>query len=192
MPAATSFDCAWTRGGCPSRNRFVAYLDGDKAVERAFPAGKECGTAANYVEQYDNWRTAYDKRVEIDVPAGRHEVMLEAFGKDRLDVTYYLKRYFRPAPLVVSGRRTDDSAWFWVRDRNSVAYRLRDGVELHAIENMRVTLADFADGDYDVQWWDTWRDKPISPTAAKSENGRLVLNVPPVFRDIAGRLLRRE
>ncbi|MBN2448896.1 MAG: DUF5060 domain-containing protein [Lentisphaeria bacterium] len=173
-------------------NRLVVELDGAPVVERAFPAGEGLGKASEHVPQYGNWRTVYGETIEVPVPAGRHEIRLEAFGKDRLEVGYSLSRYFSPPPVVVTGLRTGDRAWFWVRNRTSMAYTLRAGQSIDPVPATKATLSGLGDGRYSIEWWDSWRGVPTGTVEGISAAGSMSLAIPPFRYDIAAKCSRIE
>jgi len=169
-------------------NKLLVWLDGKRVVDQAFPAGKEADPKSEYVEQYDNWRTPYDKTVTIAVPAGRHAIRPEAVGKDRLEVSYLLKgvvAFERTGPLRAHGLRTDKAAWLWLQNRTShwrTAYAKKQPI---AVEGMATRLRGLPDGRYRIEWWDTWEGRAASTAQAESKGGVLPLSIPKVARDIA-------
>jgi len=173
-------------------NRLQVSVDGEPAADRPFPAGREHGRAPEYVEQYENWRSNYNEEVAIPLPEGRREVRLEATGKDRLDVEYGIKNYFSFDPLIVTGLHKGDAAWFWVRNRLSKAYSLRNGVKIPPLRDLRVTLTGLEEGGYDVVWWDTWQGETVRSDRAACSNGELPVDIPPFTFDVAGSCVRRR
>jgi len=170
------------------RNKLAIYLDGKKVVEKPFPAGKEYGLGSEYVERYDNWRTRYDERVAIDVPAGRHEIRPVMTGKDHMIVSYILENYLcfeKSKPLRVMGFRAGETAYLWVHNKSS-NWRWRwDGKEPIAIERACVDLLDMPRGRYSVGWWDTWRGGFFREEECLSNGKTLTLKIPRVERDVA-------
>jgi len=171
-------------------NQLLVSVDGGDPLTKAFPAGEGRGTASNHIEQYDNWRTSYDDKVEISLPPGPHEVRLEAVGKDRLEFRLALRNDFRAPPVVVTGQRTDGAAWVWARHRLSTAYSLRAGKTWGEATGVTCLLADFAPGTYDIEWTDPWSGK-VNTVTANAADGQLSLTIPPVHRDIAAKIRRR-
>lgn len=176
------------------QNRLLVRVDGKQAIERPFPAGRDLGKGSNYVEQYDNWKTAYDERVVIPVPAGDHEICPEAVGKDRLEVSYSLTNYqcFETSdPLRIMGVATRDAAWLWVQNRLSNWTRLWGRQEvIPVLEGATATISGLRHGDYKVEWWDTWKGGVTSSQRAHCTGGMMQVTIPRVDRDVACRITR--
>ena len=169
-------------------NKLVVRLDNKTVADAPFPASKEADPKSEYVEQYGNWRTPYDKRVVVQVPAGRHSIRPEAVGKDRLEVHYMLRgvvSFEHSQPLRILGLRTDRSAYLWVQNRSSIWWTLYRGKQPTALPAMVTKLRGLPDGSYRVTWWDTWRARPPVAADAKCSAGVMNLVIPPVDRDVA-------
>ena len=166
-------------------NALKVTIDGQPVLTEPFPAGKDQGKNSELIPQYANWRSIYGRNVEIPVPAGQHELTLEAVGKDRLEVSYSIRNYFEPHPLVVTGLKNGEGAWFWARNRQSTAYHLRAGGIIEPTPAMRVALSGFQDGNYTVEWWDTWQAKTVKSVSAQCVNGELTIGVPSLKHDLA-------
>ena len=165
-------------------------VDGGETLTKDFPAGKDFGKTSTHIEQYDNWRTAYGETVAIPLAPGKHEVKLAATGKDRLEIRVSLRNYFRAPSVVVTGRRTDASAWVWARHRSSTAYSMRAGKKWDEAKGVTCLLADFAPGSYEVEWTDPWSGT-VTATTVQAEDGTLPLAIPPVKRDLAAKIRKR-
>ncbi|MBT3288910.1 MAG: DUF5060 domain-containing protein [Victivallales bacterium] len=171
-------------------NKLLLTVDGGETLTKDFPAGKDFGKTSTHIEQYDNWRTAYGETVAIPLAPGKHEVKLAATGKDRLEIRVSLRNYFRAPSVVVTGRRTDASAWVWARHRSSTAYSMRAGKKWDEAKGVTCLLADFAPGSYEVEWTDPWSGK-VTTTTVQAKDGTLPLAIPPVKRDVAAKIRKR-
>jgi len=67
-------------------------------VERPLPAGPGIGTNPTLRQPSGNWDCGYDERITIDVPRGKHTVLIEHVGRGRLEVEYTLHRYVEGKP----------------------------------------------------------------------------------------------
>ncbi|NOZ21495.1 MAG: DUF5060 domain-containing protein [Planctomycetes bacterium] len=169
-------------------NALLVFLDGKKVVEKPFPAAKGLGIKTEYVAMYDNYRTAYDEGVTVDVPAGEHEIRVEMRGKDRLELTYILKNYLcfeRARPLRIFGMKKKDFAALWIQNTLSTWYNKYTKVKPVPVDGMWADVAGLEDGTYSVEWWDTWKGCIQSTATAESKGGMLTIRVPRVERDIA-------
>jgi len=169
-------------------NRLLAHLDDERVVDEPFPASKEANPKSEYVEQYDNWRTPYDKAAVIDVPAGQHSIRCEAVGKDRLELVYQLRgaiAFERTYPLRAFGFRTSRSAYLWFQNRSSTWWTAWEGKEPTPLTGMTTKVRDLPDGVYRIDWYDTWAGRVLSTTEATSADGALAIVLPTVTRDLA-------
>jgi hypothetical protein len=178
------------------RNKLLVYVDGNQAVEKDFPAGKGLGKGSTYIEQYDNWKTTYDERVVVPVPAGDHEIRPEAVGKDRLEVGYSLSNYLcfeKSGPVRLTGVATHDAAFLWLQNRLSNWTTLWEKRELLPVPaGMVATVRGLADGAYRLEWWDTWKGGVTATQEGQCLAGQLRLELPRVERDVACRVLRQS
>ena len=62
------------------------------ALERSLPAGPGIGTQPT-LRASGNWDCGYDKRLKLQLPPGRHRVMVEQVGRGRVEVEYTLRGY---------------------------------------------------------------------------------------------------
>ncbi len=175
-----------TRSVGDERNRLLAYLDDRLVLERPFPAGAGHGTAQRHIPEYANWASDYDERVVIAVPAGRHEVRLDAAGKDRLEVEFLLRGYVafeHAAPLRAYGRRTADRAWLWVHNRSSTWLAAQRGEAPIPLDGLTMTVPDWPAGDYLVERYDTWQARTVSTERLTVRGGALTIPLGLVERD---------
>ena len=177
-----------TRSVGDGGNRLKIALDGVPFLEKPYPAGEEHGTARRYVEQYGNWICSYDDTVLVPLPAGRHEVVLEAFGRDRIEIECGLRSYFRRPALLLRGLRAGAAAWFWVRHRSSTAYGLREGKAWEPVAGAEAVLRGFPEGRYAIEWYDTWKGEVLRSDPAEAVGGELRVRIPPVRRSLAAKV----
>jgi len=89
-------------------------LDGAVVRKVLFPVGPEAGKDRKYVEQHEQWVCNYSQDVAISVPAGRHEINVEASGGDRIVVWFEFRDYLscgKFVPIRVAGVRFGDDAF---------------------------------------------------------------------------------
>lgn len=68
------------------------------AIERPFPAGPGLGKNPKLMQKSRNWDCGYDELLVVDLPPGRHKVMVEQRGKGRMEVEYTLGNYVEGQP----------------------------------------------------------------------------------------------
>ena len=176
------------------KNKLLVRVDGELKAEKAFPAGEKYGKGSEYVAQWDNWKTRYDKDVVVEIPAGWHTIEPEATGKDRLEVNYRIPSYRvleKSDPIESHGVATEDGAWLWFHNRQSIWTTLHQGGEIPGLAaGMTCSVKGLKDGDYRVEWWDTWGGGVKSTKRVKSRKGTLTLQLPGVRHDVACRVRR--
>ena len=99
-------------------------------------------------------------------------------------------RYAPPSSRVVGleGKRL---SLLWLQNTQHTWFNAVRGVKPAVIRGASVTLDGVADGAYQVEWWDTYADRPTGTAEVTAVGGRLELAVPAVERDVACRV-RRE
>ena len=168
-------------------------MDGRMVATFELPTGEGLGKESRWQEQWDIWQTDYDEAHGIDVPAGRHTIKLENQGKDWVQINYFrLEDYVtneRP-PLRVLGIAADDRALLWAQNGAHTWFNVREGNPMPPVEPTVVRLDGFADGRWQVEFWDTVAGEVVARKEAPAEDGRLELELPAIETDIALKLTR--
>ncbi|MBN1553221.1 MAG: DUF5060 domain-containing protein [Phycisphaerae bacterium] len=133
----------------------------------------------------------------LPLSAGENRVVLRNTGRGwaRLgDIT--LKDYTQAAwerrALVIGLRgKTRSLLWFHNRENNSQR-RLEGPAELTPIRNISVTLNDVADGEHEIEWWNTQKGKITGRQKVLAKDGSLTVTPPTFSRDIACKIRRIE
>jgi hypothetical protein len=55
----------------------------------------------------------------------------------------------------------------------------------------RITLDGFADGDYAVEWWETWKGRRAHTEKVKATAGKLILQPGEVKTDLAAKIRKQ-
>lgn len=146
--------------------RVVLSLDGTPRETRVFAASES--------------DRPIDETIRIDVPAGRHTILLDSTGVDWVTIHGMTLDPYAPT-LSAQGKGNGDRSVLWLENRSDSG-PVRDGT---------VTLPGQRKGAYRVQWWNPQTAKPLrEDRLALDSDGDLVLSVPPVDRDIACRIQR--
>jgi len=175
-------------------NALKIYVDGELAKTTKFPAAKGEGKTAKGPDKWQNWTVTYEQPqvVSIDVPPGKHEVMVEAVGKDRLDVSYRISRYATGlSPSRVLGRQSTDGAWLWIQNTSSRASEVIAGIGPGPARKVSASVLGLADGAYRIEWYDCWQGKVVDGTQARCIDGKLAIESPSFARDVAAKVNRR-
>lgn len=166
-------------------------VDGREVWTKEFVAGEGVGASTKYYPQWGCWQSDFNQDFEVDVPAGKHVLELENTGKDHVTLSeLWLTGYVDPkyASMDVLGLAADRLALVWLHDQNSNWFSDSQGLKPEKVTGLDCDLLDVPEGDYVVQWWDTWKGEPIAKAKAKCNQGRLALKPPAFERDIAAKL----
>ena len=175
-------------------NQLHAELDGQSVLDQPFPAGPDHGLTQREIPEYHNWACTYQQEVTLDIPAGRHTVKLEATGKDRLEVEYQLRGYLSfedSRPVDVWGVGNEREGLLWAHSRRSTWHALQQEQEPITLSGLQATLSGWAEGEYEVTWWDTWTGRPTQTVTATARDHTLVLDLPELTRDVGARFRRK-
>jgi len=168
------------------------FIDDRLALERALPCGENSGKSWRFIERWKIWESVYDEDVSVPVAAGFHRIRVENHGRDWITVPRY----------VFTGCRTEEVqevncyalaapsvAIAWIQNGDSTwVNHARNAEEIRPFPAAAYTLNGFADGDYAVEWWETWNGEPARRETVRADGGRLILNPGPVATDIATRI----
>ena len=109
----------------------------------------------------------------------------------------YAKARLRPAaaacdkPVRVVALAGREAAYLWIANPQATWWQLGIAKTKPAeVRGASLTVKGLADGNYRVQWWDTWQGKPTSDAKARSSKGALRVEVPPFTRAVAGKIVR--
>lgn len=123
----------------------------------------------------------------VEIPAGKHSIKVVNNGGDWFRIrNIVLSGYI--TPLRVKGVQNGKYGFFWFQNRANRVENFKRGIELLPISEAKVTLKGFLDGDYIVEYWDTYKGEIIKKKIIQSNNGRLVLLLPTFTKDIAGKI----
>ena len=87
------------------------------------------------------------------------------------------------------GLRGKGLTLLWLHNRTHTWWNVVEKQPIPAIENAAVTLTGLADGDYRVEWWDTWKGGIARKEQRRAERGALTLDVGTLPRDVAVKLV---
>jgi len=145
------------------------------------------GEALVRADEFDGPRESFSKDIAIDVSAGAHDIRLENVGSDWLRIGHLLLTDYRDtvahADAEVFALRSDDAAALWVRHRlNEWAYHAL-GYEPEALADVRAIVHDMPEGDYELEWWDTYTGAITGRDVASCRDGDLELTLATLQRD---------
>jgi len=174
-------------GTVSSSGLLRVWIDDRLALERALPCAEKLGKKSVYQAQWKLWETTYDEDLAVEVPAGRHRIRIDNFGKDWVGVTKYTftgcKVLDRPNVLVC-GMKSPRLAMLWIQNRESCWYNHGQG-KVGEVGAFTLSVLGLANGRYRLEWWETWKGSPGRIEQAEVRDGRLTLDLPPLASDTA-------
>ena len=162
------------------------WVDGQLAFEHRYPAGEAHGRAWVYQPKWNLWHSYYGEDVEIKVPPGRHEIRVANDGRDwmRIDRYAFTDSARVVPPMLVAGMRSPVLAFAWLHNKQNTWYQIAQG-SVPPVPPTRVVFDQFAPGEYQLEWWDTWDGRPVRTVAAVSDDGYLSVLLDRLETDVA-------
>jgi hypothetical protein len=158
-------------------------LDGAVRVEREFEDKAPDDTAT--MTQYNGW-------YGVEVPAGEHEVVVEATGTDWFQMPLITLTNYGHLPVAVKvlGLRGRQTCLFWVRNTRYVWYAPLVELKPRAARDVVLRVPGFPKGEYELALFDPQTGKWLE---TKSVTNRGVLEVPlgTILKDVAARVTRK-
>jgi len=174
--------------------RLNVWIDDRLALDQDLPCGEGVGKDSDYRPKWKLWESTYDQDFAVDVPAGRHRIRIVNAGRDWMTVGRYVftgcQVLDRPH-VSISGITGGSVAVLWLQNRDSTWYNHAGGGPVPPVEAFRCTLQGLPDGDYTVQWWETWKGRVTRTTPARVAGGQLTLEIPELATDVALKLRRQ-
>ncbi|MBN8217444.1 MAG: DUF5060 domain-containing protein [Spirochaetes bacterium] len=132
----------------------------------------------------------HDGLYAVPLSPGKHEVTVDNLGADWFEVSYEPVSVKRSAPPLFTWALVDaagpgPAALLWIKDPvSSVENMLLRGERPARFEDLVVSLR-LPDGEYRLEWWNTWTGALVRGGQARSQGGVLRLEVPGFERDVA-------
>lgn len=164
------------------------WVDDKLVAERELPCGEGLGKESVWREQWNLWETTYDEDVAVDVPAGKHQIRIENFGKDWVavaDYTFTGCKVVDKPDVLVCGMKTPGLAMLWLQNKRSSWYNHGGGGDVGRVDAFELAVEGLDDGRYQLQWWETWKGQVRRTEEVHVRGGRLVLTLPSLDSDVA-------
>ncbi|HEX2999579.1 MAG TPA: hypothetical protein VHR86_05015, partial [Armatimonadota bacterium] len=153
-------------------------LDGQTVLEKDFPDTDAAGT---------DTLNKYNGVYPVDVPAGKHTIVVENTGRDWLYVDYLLPAYRESMlpRLRAQGLAGSRMSIAWVQNTGHTWSLLADGVQPKPQQGAELRLPVARAGRYRVELWDTYTGKQLQALTLKAAGGRLTIPLPTIEKDLA-------
>ena len=170
------------------------FIDEQLALERDLPCGEGQGKSWRHVPQWKLWESVYDEDIRVPVKAGLRRIRVENHGKDWVSVPRYVFtgcRAHERQEAVCYALAAPSVAVAWIQNGDSTwVNHARSPAEIRSFPPAAYTLEGFADGAYEVEWWETWKGVPQRRETVRAEGGKLTLTPGPVATDLAAKIMR--
>ena len=80
----------------------------------------------------------------------------------------------------------------WVWNKDNTWKNSKEKIELHDINETSFSIQDIENGDYDVEFWDTYKGIILSTSIITAKNKTLRINLPTFSKDIALKVKRKK
>ncbi len=169
------------------------FVDGRLALEKTLPCGEGFGKTWKYVAQWKLWESTYDADIAVPVKAGAHQIRVENHGKDWVSVSRYVFtgcRTTEKQEVVCYALAASTATMVWIQNGDSTwVNHVRHADEIRPFPAATYTLDGFADGAYDVEWWETWKGEPQRRETVRAKDGKLTLAPGPIATDVAAKIV---
>lgn len=171
------------------------FVDDALALEKPLPCGEGQGKSWRYVSQWKLWESVYDADVSVPVTAGAHRIRVENHGKDWVAVARYVFtgcRSVERQEAVCYALASPRAAIAWIQNGDSTwVNHAQHADEILPLPPAEYALEGFADGAYDVEWWETWKGTVLRRETVRASDGKLTLRPGPIATDVAVMIVRR-
>ncbi len=167
------------------------YVDGVKVVSKEMPAaehvaGKE--GKSEYKKEWDIWWCRYDEDIAVDISPGPHAIRLENTGPDwatieRITLTNYKDNSYLGVRVI--GLVREGEAVMWIQNIGHGWYNISRGIEPRTFKDLSFDACELTDGEYTVEWWDTYKGDVARRNTLNVKDGKAHLEIPELATDIA-------
>jgi hypothetical protein len=168
------------------------FIDEQLALEKPLPCGEGQGKSWRYVAQWKLWESTYDADIAVPVKAGARRIRVENHGKDWVAVTRYAFigcRTQERQEVVCYALAAPSAAVVWIQNNDSTwVNHAQHAGEIRPFPAAAYALEGFADGEYEVEWWETWKGSPLRRETVRAAGGRLTLSPGPIATDVAAKI----
>ena len=163
------------------------WVDDRQRLATELPCDKGLGKESVWQAQWKIWETTYDADVAVAIPAGQHRIRVDNSGKDWVEVTRYTFtgcRLLDRPDVLVCGMKAGDLAVLWVQNKESTWHNHAAGT-VRRVDGFALEAQGLRDGNYHIQWWETWKGALLRQEEARVRDGKLRLEFPGLKTDVA-------
>lgn len=173
------------------------FVDDKEKFKKVFPTGPGQGPwkKSIYLKNYDIYQCVYDTDVEIDIPKGRHTIVLSNTGEDwlgieKITLTNYIEDSY--ANVMCAGIVIGEDILLWIQNRDFNWENTFNKVLCGIIKDVYFDVSVSKDGIYHIEWWDTFKGEVIFQEKKEAQWKKLRVNVPDFSKDIACKIRKQN
>ncbi|MFA5865434.1 MAG: DUF5060 domain-containing protein [Phycisphaerae bacterium] len=88
--------------------------------------------------------------------------------------------------VIILGLQGKTTTLLWLQNaQNAWYFRWKDKTPLRTIDNISISIPNMPDGNYQIEWWDTYKGKTFKKESVHSKDNTLIVVPPPFTKDIA-------
>jgi len=135
----------------------------------------------------DAFVNEYNSTVSAFLSPGTHEIRLDNSGGDWLSIDYvkFTDMVLKKAKVRVIGLNNGTLVLVWVQNRDHTWWNVVNKLPIEPIRETTVELSGFVDGEYVVEWWDTYNGTIIRRESVAISGGKLQITVENLEKDMA-------
>lgn len=92
----------------------------------------------------------------------------------------------------IIGLTNDTFAIVWIQNKDHTWWNVVNKVPIDAVESVNLELLGFRDGEYAVEWWNTYTGEIVRWDTVQAANGKISLTIERLEKDIAIKLQLQE
>jgi len=161
------------------------YLDGYKV--RSVPLPDKDG-------KNDAYANEYDIDVNVHVPPGRHEIKLENSGNDWFTIDYvkFTNAALKIGKARIMGLANETFGIMWIQNKDHTWWNEVHKVRIDPLESLSLNLHGFRNGEYVIEWWDTYTGETIKRETITATEGEIPLLIKDLSRDLAIKIYMKK
>lgn len=154
------------------------YLDDKLALSHEFPKGR----SDHKIQQ----------SFDIDVPKGKHVIKVVNDGDDWFNVGYIaFTNVLNDCQVIGLKNNEKNFVMLWLKNPRWNVKNYLAGVEIKPIKNAKIEVKDIQNGQYVIDFWDTWNGVVLEKKEVEVNNNVLTFTSPEFSYDIACKIYKK-
>jgi len=174
----------------------TAILDNKPILDLDFPAGPDKGPwkRSMYRKDHKVYQCVYNTVISLDVPKGKHTIKLQNTGVDWLGIKNITLTNYSGGPFAHArcmGLKAGKTMLIWIQNKEYTWYNMRNKREPGPIAGASFSIMNVDDGNYAIEWWDTFKGSVFLRASARADAHVLKVSVPDFNKDMACKIIKQ-